>query len=55
MATLVGVAHRHPDILSGASAFVGTRVPVRSLEKRDQVIAVLDSACETVTADAPAA
>ena len=74
MAKLVGVTHRHPDILSGASVFVGTRVPVRALfdyleggetledflyqfpsVKRDQVIAVLDSACEVVTADAPAA
>ena len=31
MTTLAGVTHRHPDILSGTSVFVGTRVPVRSL------------------------
>ena len=31
MITLAGVTHRHPEILSGISVFVGTRVPVRSL------------------------
>lgn len=31
MATLAGVSHRDPEILSGALVFVGTRVPVRSL------------------------
>lgn len=74
MATLVGITHRHPEILSGTTVFVGTRIPVRSLfdyleggdtveeflrqfpsVKREQVIAVLDSACERVAADAPAA
>ena len=69
-----GITHRHPEILSGAAVFVGTRVPVRSLfdyleigdtvdeflrqfpsVKREQVMAVLESACEKVVADAPAA
>lgn len=31
MTTLIGITHRHPDILSGTPVFVGTRVPVRSL------------------------
>ena len=31
MITLDGITHRHPEILSGAPVFVGTRVPVRSL------------------------
>ena len=31
LATLVGITHRDPEILSGAVVFVGTRVPVRSL------------------------
>ena len=31
MITLSGVTHRHPEILSGAPVFVGTRVAVRSL------------------------
>ena len=31
MTTLVGITHRHPEILSGITVFVGTRVPVRSL------------------------
>lgn len=31
MITLANIAHRDPDILSGALVFVGTRVPVRSL------------------------
>lgn len=31
MVTLVGITHRHPEILSGTPVFVGTRVPVRSL------------------------
>jgi len=31
MVTLSGVTHRHPEILSGALVFAGTRVPVRSL------------------------
>lgn len=31
MATLATLIHRHPEILSGALVFVGTRVPVRSL------------------------
>lgn len=71
MTTLVGITHRHPEILSGTPVFVGTRVPVRSLfdyleggdtleeflrqfpsVKREQTIAVLDAACETVTANA---
>lgn len=71
MATLDGVTHCHPEILSGVTVFVGTRVPVRSLfdyleggdtleeflhqfpsVKREQAIAVLDAACESVTADA---
>ena len=71
MITLNGVAHRHPEILSGVPVFVGTRVPVRSLfdyleggdsleeflhqfpsVKREQAIAILDAACELVTANA---
>jgi len=71
MASLAGITHRHPEILSGTPVFVSTRVPVRSLfdyleggetleeflhqfpsVKREQAIAVLDAACETVTADA---
>lgn len=74
MASLEGVTHRHPDILSGAPVFVGTRVPVRSLfdyleageslqeflhqfpsVKREQTIAVLDAAYETVVEDAHSA
>ncbi len=74
MATLAGITHRHPEILSGVPVFVGTRVPVRSLfdyleggdtleeflhqfpsVKREQTIAVLDAAYETVTADAHSA
>ena len=74
MLTLSGVAHHHPEILSGTPVFVGTRVPVRTLfdyleggetleeflhqfpsVKREQTIAVLDAACERVTADAAAA
>ena len=74
MDTLKGVTHRHPEILSGTTVFVGTRVPVRSLfdyleggdtveeflhqfpsVRREQVMAVLDTACEKVAADAPAA
>ena len=70
MATLTNITHRHPEILSGAPVFVGTRVPVRSLfdyleggetlaeflhqfpsVKREQAIAVLDAAYESVTAD----
>ena len=31
MITLANIAHRDPDILSGALVFVGTRVPVRPL------------------------
>ncbi len=31
MLTLSGVTHRHPEILSGAPVFVGTRVTIRSL------------------------
>jgi len=31
MLTLSGVIHRHPEILSGAPVFVGTRVTIRSL------------------------
>jgi len=31
MTTLIGITHRHPDILSGTPVFLGTRVPVRSL------------------------
>lgn len=31
MVTLVGVTHRHPEILGGTPVFVGTRVPVRTL------------------------
>lgn len=31
MTDLSNITHRHPDILSGALVFVGTRVPVRSL------------------------
>lgn len=31
MASLIGITHRHPEILSGTPVFVGTRVPVRSL------------------------
>jgi len=31
MATLTGITHRDPDILSGVTVFVGTRIPVRSL------------------------
>jgi uncharacterized protein (DUF433 family) len=31
MASLSGVTHTHPEILSGTPVFVGTRVPVRSL------------------------
>ncbi|MBK7984457.1 MAG: DUF433 domain-containing protein [Candidatus Competibacteraceae bacterium] len=71
MVTLDGITHRHPEILSGVSVFVGTRVPVRSLfdyleggdtleeflrqfpsVKREQAIAVLDAAYESITADA---
>ncbi len=72
MTMLIGVTHRHPDILSGSPVvFVGTRVPVRSLfdyleggdtldeflhqfpsVKREQAIAVLDAAYESVTDDA---
>ena len=72
--TSIGITHRHPEILSGAAVFVGTRVPVRSLfdylevgdtvdeflrqfpsVKREHVMAVLESACEKIVADAPAA
>lgn len=31
MASLAGITHIDPDILSGTPVFVGTRVPVRSL------------------------
>ena len=31
MVTLLGVTHRHPEILSGVPVFAGTRVPIRSL------------------------
>lgn len=67
MVTLTGITHCHPEILSGAPVFVGTRVPVRSLfdyleggdtleeflhqfpsVKREQAIAVLDAAYESV-------
>lgn len=71
MISLANVTHRHPEILSGTSVFVGTRVPARSLfdylvggdtleeflhqfpsVKREQAIAVLDAAYESITADA---
>jgi len=71
MTTLIGVTHRHPDIMSGAPVFVGTRIPVRSLfdyleggdtleeflhqfpsVKREQAIAVLDAAYESVADNA---
>ena len=74
MATLQGITHRDPEIMSGEPVFVGTRVPVRSLfdyleggeslpeflhqfpsVMREQAIAVLESACETVIADATSA
>ncbi len=74
MTSLIGVTHRHPEILSGTPVFVGTRVPVRSLfdyleggdsleeflhqfpsVKREQAIAVLDAAYESVTEDAHSA
>ncbi len=74
MESLAGVTHRNPEILSGTTVFVGTRVPVRALfdyleggdtieeflhqfpsVKREQVMAVLDTACERVVADAPSA
>ncbi|MER2529323.1 MAG: DUF433 domain-containing protein [Candidatus Competibacter denitrificans] len=74
MAPLEGITHRHPEILSGAPVFVGTRVTVRSLfdyleggdtleeflcqfpsVKREQAIAVLDAAYESVIADAHSA
>ena len=31
MASLAGITHSDPEILSGTPVFVGTRVPVRSL------------------------
>ena len=31
MTTLIGITHRHPEILIGTPVFVGTRDPVRSL------------------------
>ena len=31
MQSFVGITHRHPEILSGVTIFVGTRVPARSL------------------------
>lgn len=74
MGTSPDVAHCHPEILSGALVFVGTRVPVRSLfdhleggesleeflrqfpsVKREQAVAVLDAAFESIVADASAA
>ncbi len=71
MTSLTGITQQHPEILSGTTVFVGTRVPVRSLfdyleegdnleeflhqfpsVTREQALAVLDAACETVTDDA---
>jgi uncharacterized protein (DUF433 family) len=71
MTSLVGITHRHPEILSGTPVFVGTRVSVRSLfdyleggdtleeflhqfpsVKREQAIAVLDAAYESIIDDA---
>lgn len=60
---LAGITHQDPDILSGTLVFVGTRVSVRgdSLEEflhqfpsvqREQAIAVLDAAYESVAVDA---
>lgn len=31
MIAIKNITHRHPEILSGVSVFVGTRVPIRSL------------------------
>jgi uncharacterized protein (DUF433 family) len=31
MVSLANITHRHPEIQSGATVFIGTRVPVRSL------------------------
>jgi uncharacterized protein (DUF433 family) len=31
MQTLTGITHKDPQILSGTSVFLGTRVPVKSL------------------------
>jgi uncharacterized protein (DUF433 family) len=68
MTSLAGITQSDPEILSGTSVFVGTRVSVRSLfdyleggdsldeflrqfpsVKREQAIAVLDAAYETVS------
>lgn len=31
MTTLAGMTHKHPQVLSGTTVFVGTRIPVQSL------------------------